>query len=84
MRARLLTFLFMLSAGWGQAEIRIVGSDLLGPGLPAMLQAYAQSNELSLGSTFEGSYAGWRELAAQRAEIALLSFAPGEALPVAP
>lgn len=84
MRAHLLTFLFMLSAGWGWAEIRIVGSDLLGPGLAETMQAYARRNELGISLKLEGSYAGWRELQARHADIALLSFPPGEPLPQPP
>ncbi len=84
MRVSRLCFLLLLGASFARGEIRIVGSDLLGPTLPATVQAYAGRNELNLTVKLTGSHAGWEELQAGRADLALLSFPPGESLPGSP
>jgi phosphate transport system substrate-binding protein len=66
------------------AQIRVVGSDLLGRRLAADLRKFAQKNGLVLTVDFTGSVQGWAALRAGRADVALLSFAPGEPLPAPP
>lgn len=80
---RLIVWL-LLAGVWARADIRVTGSDVLGPALPVVLQDYAGRNELTLTVKLEGSHAGWEDLRAGRAEVALLSFPPSETLPGTP
>lgn len=74
--------------GWGAvaagAEWRVAGSDLLAGEFSDALQAAATREETTLTTTFAGSHAGWKELQAGHADVALLSFPPGQALPGEP
>ena len=83
---RLLSFLLVvaLSLTVGRAEVRVVGSDLLGTGFASTLTAYAQRNDLGLSLQLEGSHAGMEKLESGRAELALMFFSPKEKLPEAP
>jgi phosphate transport system substrate-binding protein len=67
----------LLLAAPVHAELRIVGSDLLGPGLVPALENYARRSDVRLTSAFEGSYPGWQQLQSGRADVALLTFLPG-------
>jgi len=84
MRVCLLIWGFLLAAGPAIAGTRIVGSDLLGPVLTPALQEYAQRHDTVITAEFAGSHAGWRQLQLGRADVALLTFPPGEPLPAAP
>lgn len=76
-----LALLALCGASVLPAEIRIVGSDLLAPVLAPALADWARAEEQAVGTDFAGSHAGWRELQAGRADLAMVSFAPGEAPP---
>lgn len=79
---RLLVFLFcFIGVGSYGEQVRIVGSDLLAREITPVLQAMAERDDRELAVEFSGSYAGWQQLQAGRADIALLSFAPKEPLP---
>lgn len=78
---RCLVLLAMCGANVLPAQIRIVGSDLLAEGLAPVLATWARAEEQALKVDFAGSHAGWRELQAGRADVAIMSFAPGEAPP---
>jgi hypothetical protein len=73
-----------LLTGLSGAGVRIVGSDLLGPGFTDALQEYADRNEWDATVGFAGSYPAWEDLQAGRADIALLSFSPAQTLPADP
>ena len=74
--------------GWGAveavAEWRIVGSDLLSGEFAGALELVAERGETKLTTKFAGSHAGWKNLQAGQADVALLSFPPGQALPGEP
>ena len=80
---RCLALLAVCGASVLPAEIRIVGSDLRAPVLAPALTAWARAEERAVGTDFAGSHEGWRELQAGRADLAIISFAPGEAAPEA-
>lgn len=67
-----------------QAEVRLVGSDLLGPGFNQAVETFARQHGLAVKLDTAGSAPGWRELQAGRADLGVLSFDPGVAAPGAP
>jgi len=79
-----LIFYFLASVFSAGAEIRLVGSDLLGPGLSASLQDFARRTGTSLITDFAGSHPGWRELQDGYADLGLLAFPPGQPWPSEP
>lgn len=82
--ALILSLLVALVAVPIRAEIWLVGSDLLGPGLTASLEDYARRTDTSLVADFAGSQPGWLQLQDGRADLGLLAFPPGQSWPVAP
>jgi phosphate transport system substrate-binding protein len=78
-----------LAAGWviaataGAAEVRIVGTDLLGPEAARALYEFSGRTGLPLALTLDGSRPGLDQLKAGRADLALLVVAPGEKVTVA-
>jgi phosphate transport system substrate-binding protein len=67
-----------------RAEIRLVGSDLLGPGLDALLEDYARRTGTRLATDFAGSQPGWLQLQDGYADLGVLAFPPGQARPAEP
>ena len=84
MRLLFCLLVVALSLPVGRAEVRVVGSDLLGAGFASTLTAYAQRNDLGLTLQLEGSHAGMEKLESGRAELALMFFSPKEKLPTDP
>jgi phosphate transport system substrate-binding protein len=84
MHALRLCFLLGWSAVAANAEWRIVGSDLLDGKFAVALQEVATREETRVTKKFTGSHHAWQELLAGRADLALLSFPPGQALPGEP
>lgn len=73
--------LFFLGGTLGGAEIRVVGSDLLGPGFKAAVAEFSRANETPVALDLRGTRPGLDALRAGRADIGLLIFPPGEAPP---
>ncbi len=63
------------------ANVRVVGSDLLGAEFGAALEVFAKRENLRLTTAFAGSRAGLEELKAGKADVALVAFAPDEKKP---
>ncbi len=78
----LLAFVGVLSAV--RAEVRVVGSDLLGNDFTTTLSSYSERSDLGLTLALDGSRAGLEQLKAGRADLAVMVFAPGEKPPEAP
>lgn len=70
---------------WSAAELcaawRIAGSDLLAPGFAEAFRSAAQNAGLEVSLDFAGSYHGWRALETGRADVALITLAPGQSPP---
>lgn len=66
------------------AEIRITGSDLIGPGLKTVLETFARENDVHIVQRFQGSRPGFDQLRSGDADLGLFVLAPGETLPVDP
>jgi len=60
------------------AELRIVGSDLLGLDFSKTLYGFAVRDGVSLAVALDGSRPGFDELKAGRADLALLTLPPGD------
>lgn len=79
-----LMLCFLASVFSAHAEIRLVGSDLLGPGLSASLQDFARRTGTGLTTDFAGSHPGWLQLQDGHADLGVLAFPPGPARPAEP
>ncbi|MCF7761935.1 MAG: hypothetical protein K9M98_15645, partial [Cephaloticoccus sp.] len=66
------------------AEIRVVGSDLLGVELTPALREFARRNDSAVTVAMSGSLSGWQDIQNDRADIGLLSFSPQESVPTDP
>jgi len=75
---RRLFAIFLVTAAAQAAELRVVGSDLLGLDFSKELYAFAGRADLRLALALDGSRPGLDELKAGRADLGLLVFAPGE------
>lgn len=79
---RFLSFLVFLSLTFPlSAQIRIVGTDLLGEKLSAELNRFADANEYPLTLSLEGSSSGLSLLRTGQADLGFIILAPGEAPP---
>lgn len=76
--------LTLLLVPLGHAEVRVVGSDLLGKNVTETLTAYSKRNDLGLTLDLEGSRAGLLQLKAGQADLAVVVFPPGENPPEDP
>jgi phosphate transport system substrate-binding protein len=77
--------LTLLLVPLGQAaDVRVVGSDLLGKNVTDALTAYSKRNDLGLALVLEGSRSGLLQLKAGQADLAMVVFPPGENPPEAP
>lgn len=78
--ARLIALgvLALLPVATARADVRVVGTDLLGVDFSKALYAFAGQHELTVALAFDGSRPGLDQLKAGRADLALLVFAPGE------
>ena len=76
-----VSFLFLLGAKLFAAEIRVVGSDLLGPGFKAAVAEFSRANESPVVLDLRGTRPGLDALRAGRADIGLFIFPPGESPP---
>lgn len=85
MRRTVLFFIWLLPLTTVfPADLRVVGSDLLGADFAAALVTFSKQEKLSLTTTFAGSRAGLEALKAGAADVALVALAPDEKLPGAP
>jgi phosphate transport system substrate-binding protein len=84
MRPLSIFLLSALSVLVGHAEVRVVGSDMLGANFPDALRAYSQRNDLGVTLNLAGSRSGMEQLASGKADLVLACFAPSEKLPEAP
>jgi ABC-type phosphate transport system substrate-binding protein len=66
------------------AEIRVVGSDLLGPRFVAALERFGRENETTVVVSLAGSRPSLERLRSGDADLALLALPPGEATPTEP
>ncbi len=60
------------------APLRLVGSDLLGPGVAAAIKTFAEERGMEIEMDFQGSFSGRRELEEGSAQVALISASPGD------
>ncbi|CAM2770764.1 PstS family phosphate ABC transporter substrate-binding protein [Rariglobus hedericola] len=84
MRLTSLLLAAFLSLTVARAEVRLVGSDLLGKDFTTALAAYSKRNDLGIKLALEGSRAGMEQLQSGRADLGLMVFSPGEKPPEAP
>jgi ABC-type phosphate transport system substrate-binding protein len=70
-----------LSISVVRAEVRVVGSDLLGSDFVPAVSAYSQRQNLGLTLKLEGSRAGLEKLEGGQADLAVVHFSPNEKLP---
>lgn len=84
MRFTSLLLLLVCSVGAVRADVRVVGSDILGNDFTAGLTTYGQRNDLGLKLALEGSRTGLEQLKSGQADLALMVFSPGETPPAAP
>ncbi|MBI3886308.1 MAG: substrate-binding domain-containing protein [Opitutae bacterium] len=75
---------FVFTAAVCAAEIRVVGSDLLGPGFQQAVATFAQQNDAAVALDLRGTRPGIEALRAGRAEVGLFLFPPGETPPGEP
>ena len=66
------------------ADVRVVGSDLIGKDFAASLADYARRNDIGVKIDLSGSVRGLEQLQAGDADLGLLVFRPDEKLPGAP
>lgn len=82
---RLTHFLLtLLLTPFVHAEVRIVGSDLLGPKVTETLEAFSKRNDLDLKLDLEGSRLGLQQVKTGEADLAIVVFPPDDTLPTAP
>lgn len=67
-----------------RAEVRVVGSDLLGAKFSEAVTTYSKRNDMGVRLALEGSRAGLEQLRAGTADLGLMVFSPGEKPPEAP
>ncbi len=60
------------------AEVRLAGSDLLGPELTKTLAGYTAADRIKFNITLEGSRPAYEQLKSGRAAVALITLAPDE------
>jgi phosphate transport system substrate-binding protein len=66
------------------AEIRVVGSDLLGPEFKRAVGSFSRENDTAVSLDLRGTRPGLDALRAGRADVGLFLFPPGELPPVDP
>lgn len=71
-------------AGFVRAEIRLTGSDLLGPEFGAAIERFSQEYEISVNADFAGSRPGIEQLRSGDADVGLFALLPGEVPPGEP
>ncbi|MBI2510829.1 MAG: substrate-binding domain-containing protein [Opitutae bacterium] len=79
----LLASIALATAGRA-AEVRIVGSDLLGPAFAAALEKFGRENGAKIAATLAGTRPGLDQLRAGVADVGLFALPPGETPPAAP
>ncbi|MEO0797072.1 MAG: substrate-binding domain-containing protein [Verrucomicrobiota bacterium] len=77
-----MSLVALLAPIWAQAEIVVVGSDLLAPAIDPVLEAYAEHNEVVVKTEFIGSIPGVGELKSGAADLAILAAPEDTNLPV--
>lgn len=63
------------------AEVRVVGSDLLGPALPRAMEKFGREDEVRVVVAFAGTRPGVEQLRSGEADLGLFVLPPGETLP---
>lgn len=74
----------LVSSLVARAEVRVVGSDLLGKEFTAALTTYSKRNDLGLTFSLTGSRTGLGQLQSGLADLGLVVLSPGEKPPGAP
>ena len=67
-----------------RADVRMVGSDLLGKEFTAGLTAYSKRNDLGIRLALEGSRTGLERLQSGLADLGVVMISPGDKMPAAP
>ncbi|MFA6960123.1 MAG: substrate-binding domain-containing protein [Opitutaceae bacterium] len=77
---RIFSFLLVitLSALVVHAEVRVVGTDLLGKDFSSGLTAYSKLNDLGVTQSLEGSRSGLGRLQSGLADLGVVVYSPGE------
>ncbi len=84
MRITPLLLIALLMSSTVRAEVRLVGSDLLGKEFTQSLTDYSKRNDLGVQLALGGSRAGLEKLKSGQAELGLMVFSPEEKPPEAP
>ncbi len=84
MRLTPLLLVLPLVLNFVRAEVRVVGSDLLGPKFSEAVNAYSKRNDLGLRLALDGSRVGIERVTSGRADLGLVVFGPGEKPPGEP
>lgn len=78
-RLRRLAVAAALLAGLtASAQVRVVGSDLVGPGFTAALEQFAKENSVEISLDLRGTRPGVELLTSARADLGLFLLPPGE------
>ncbi len=77
-RLSILWAVGLAAAGVGVAQVRVVGSDLLGAKFTQSLEAFAREHDFALALDLRGTRAGIEQLASARADLGLFLLPPGE------
>lgn len=77
----LFSLLILTSA---EAQVRVVGSDLLGKDFETGLAAFSKRNDLGITTKMEGSRAALERLQSGLGDLGVVMLAPGEKAPEAP
>lgn len=77
----LLPLALLVESSAAAAEIRVVGSDLLGTAFSRAVEAFARQNDATVRLNLRGTRPGMEELAAGRADLGLFLLPPDENLP---
>lgn len=80
-RLSILWAVGLAAAAVGSAQVRIVGSDLLGASFARSLESFAREHDFALALDLRGTRAGIEELASARADVGLFLLPPGELPP---
>ncbi len=78
---RLLLLTATLAGAAQAAEIRVAGSDLLGPAFVAAVEKFGRENSVTVTSLLAGTRTGLDRLRSGDADIGLFALPPGEAAP---
>lgn len=84
MRPLSLFLVLLCTVMTGLAEVRVVGSDLLGKEFTEGLKAYSKRNDWGVTLKLEGSRTALEQLQSGLGDLGLIMLSPGEKIPTAP